>query len=126
MLQQQTRLLFHYCWFLQVLKEKRSACSLLFSEQLRLQLSPHKALLSQLRPEEPEVDEEAAAQAAREATFDELKVDFARVFKNWRKVATAIDWRALSKLLDLGLDLAEDVVITPMDLWYVDMAAVLK
>ena len=48
------------------------------------------------------------------------------MFKNWRKVATAIDWRALSKLLDLGLDLAEDVVITPMDLWYVDMAAVLK
>ena len=50
-----------------------------------------------------EMDAEAAAAAALETTIAELKAEFKTVFKNWRRQAGQIDWRALSEIPELGL-----------------------
>jgi hypothetical protein len=76
--------------------------------------------------DEGEMDAEAAAAAALETTIAELKAEFKTVFKNWRRQAGQIDWRALSEVLELGLVLPTDRELTPLDLWEADMGKVLK
>jgi hypothetical protein len=71
-------------------------------------------------------DEVAAAAAAKAVLQITLKDEFIRCFRNYRKVAEKLDWRALNASLGLGLDLPAAGAIGPLDLWHVDMGKVMK
>ena len=71
--------------------------------------------------------DEAAAEAARMQQEEDIKAEFKRVFKNYRKMAEVIDWLALSEELKLNLKPPKNgVKYDVMELWYVDKGKVIK
>ena len=75
---------------------------------------------------EEEEDHEAMKQRILEENTLKLQLEFRSVFKNFRSRSNSIDWRSLSKILNLGLKLPKKGPIELMDLWEVDMGKVMK
>ena len=77
--------------------------------------------------DETHVDDAVISERAREASIQELRVEFESCFKRYRKRSSKIDWRINSKSLQLDLVLPEgDGRIELMDLWNVHMGKVMN